>query len=219
MVRNRGARELVYVEIPVGAEIMKYTFPSALADSLRNNLGQTKVISTVNITNLAVSPSSPKPATASRLTATGYEGSYASTNKIKELRSNRYRIKRARASKLRAGRNARSYYATINGLRIASVSNAFNDPLATDAGFPGAFGLTEAEANDVGTLVYFPDFPKLAVVRFTSTKGSFSSVCAPNKVADLLAKVDAPDNGLFTEVRPGLHTKAQFLQIFSIGET
>lgn len=209
MPRNTNLSTLVYVTIPLGAQTLKYGFRSRLRDTLRNNFGQTVIADGVSIQGLVLGANSPKPSRASKRELAGYEGSFCSSANIKALRDAGYRITRGKPSKIQGGNFNDSFYATVNGLKIAFQSNGIGSIGAQESGFPSAFGLTLATSADAGQLVYGTEFPQLPSWEFELANGkSFSSKADPSRV-DTLAVTPG-----YKEKEAGSYTPAHFSALY-----
>lgn len=213
MARNRDTATLVFVTMPLGAGVLNYGFRSRLRDSLRDNFGQTVITDGVSIQNLVIGANSPKPARASKKTVNGYDGSYCSSANIAALRADRYSITRAKPSRIQGGNHSDTYFATVNGLKIAFLSNALDTGgNGAEAGFPGQYGVSLATSADAGELVYGTDFPSLPSYAFELATGSeFSSKTDPSKVDEL-----ANSGGLWSEKKAGFYSAAHFSTIYGV---
>ncbi|ACA99859.1 MULTISPECIES: hypothetical protein [Cyanophyceae] len=213
MARNRETATLVFVTMPLGGGELKYGFRSRLRDSLRDNFGQTVIANGVSIQNLVIGANSPKPARASRRTETGYEGSYCSTNRIAALRADRYSITRAKPSKIQGGNHSDTYFATVNGIKVAFLSNALDSGgRGAAAGFPSQYGVRLATSADTGELVYGAEFPRLPSYSYDLEDGSvFSSKTDPSQANELLNS-----GGLFKEKDAGFYNQGHFAALYGV---
>lgn len=213
MARNRETATLVFVTMPLGGGQLRYGFRSRLRDSLRDNFGQTVIANNVSIQGLVIGANSPKPARASKRLETGYEGSYCSTDRIAALRADRYTITRAKPSKIQGGSHSDTYFCTVNGVKIAFLSNALDTGgRGAAAGFPAQYGVRPATSADAGELVYGAEFPRLPSYAFNLEDGSvFSSKTDPSQVNELLNS-----GGLFKEKEAGFYTPAHFSTLYGV---
>lgn len=212
MPKNRESGTLVFVTISIGAGL-KYGFRSRLRDSLRDNFGQIIITGTTSLDRLVIGCDLPKPARASkRSESLGYEGSFCSTDKVASLRADKYRITSAKLPKLRGGAFAATMYATVNGLKVATVTPApFDTEARSQANYPTQYGMNLATQNDVAELVYSPDFPQLPNYSYTLSDGSvFSADADPSKVDEFSQLLDAGFKENFAGYYTQEHLKARY---------
>lgn len=212
MPRNTGQRTLVYVSTALSSGNtsvpIKYVFRSGLPSTLRSDFGQTLVGATFKVDGAVFASNNFKPARANlfRGASIGYDGSFCSDNKVKELKDQGASIRRKRfqpyAISGKAGSNL--YYATINGLKIGYRVNAATLP----TGFAAQTGLTLATSSDV--IVMGAQFPLLgeAIYSDPSTGKAQSFACSPSKYNNL--------SGNWSQGRKPLSTQDDFKNLFGI---
>ena len=153
MPPNRGSSTLVFVKVQ-GYSALRYTFLTLLRSAARTKLGQTTITSQIaDISGIALSPQSPKPARAAGKLETRTLSGYCDRDKITELRGEGFTLTQPKISEPR-GPLSRLLYVNINGLKYA-WSRAKELGQEVDATL---LGVQEASANEA-QLIVTPDFP------------------------------------------------------------
>ena len=154
MAREYGSGTWRWVSLVIGSTTLKYVFDSKLKDSLKSEFGQTDVTAQFNVTNAVLSPNKPKPARASKRLVDGYEGSFCSSDKVKELKADGYTITRAKLATFNQTNLSRVLYVTLNGVKYA-----WRRPRNT-GGQVDLNAIGAEDATDQTDLVFGADFPK-----------------------------------------------------------
>lgn len=161
MPKNFRDRDLVYVILGPATGNLRYGFSTGLRSSLRGQFGQIAIVGTSNVQNLVIGANAPKPARASKLLASGYEGSYCAHGNRGRLKQSGYKITRPKVRLPGAGRFSDPVYVTINGIKYA-----WNIP--NDAGLNRAGLGIKAAGRDDSDLVWGASFPKPAIAAVQS---------------------------------------------------
>jgi hypothetical protein len=185
MARNTNASIPVTVTIN-GYTGLRYGFLSRIREALMDNLGQTKIYSTISdMTGIVFGANSPKPPRASKLFATGYESSFCSSDKIASLKADGWQIKRAKKARMPITTDrSKAYYVTINGIKRAwNSANSATMPTSLIT----ATGIKEATKTETG-LIWGASFPFPSKARTVLADGStYSTFVDPSKEDSLPA--------------------------------
>jgi len=208
MARNTNKGTMVHVTM-AAYTTLKYCFKSRLDSSKRPDFGQEVILPTItSVAGFILGANRPKPARASKKIASGYEGSYCSHSKIKELLAAGYSVTPAVAS--RKGRSTlltKSSYITINGVKYAWNRSTTVEKEPQE--YPANCDI-KAPTKDDGDLVWGATFPKPAKVKYIDpgTGNSFGSFCDP-------LKVDSLDANNWVTVKDANYLVADFARYLS----
>ncbi|NJO58889.1 MAG: hypothetical protein HC836_11250 [Richelia sp. RM2_1_2] len=179
MPRNYRSRDLVAVAIKVGASTINYGFKTGLPTGDRAAFGQTAVTTSLPA-KFVFGANAPKPARASKRTATGYNSSYAADDKLTSLRTAGWRTTRKKTRGITSGGLSRTVYVTIGGINYAwNLPSAASEPTSLTQ-----VGVKNATATDLD-LIFGAEFPKpprySIAVGTGETGGTYSTYIDPSK--------------------------------------
>lgn len=185
MPRNFNNGRLVTVTIG-GFPGLRYGFYTRVRNATSTALGHVTVnpVGIADVTGIVIGANSPKPPRASKKQAVGFEGSFADSAKIPELKADGWRITRGKRRRGSSSPRSQTVYIPING-----VNYAWNR--AESAEVPE--GLDQAGHEIPGNntpLVFGARFPKPSRMKADVASGEYSTFIAPgNTVADNLKAV------------------------------
>lgn len=179
MPAQRGNRTLLMVELAGG---IKYGF---LGAELEAELGQSEVPANYP-PGLVIGANSPKPARATKKTATGSKSGFVGTTEIPTARAAGWKISRSKRRLAASGSRSKTVYVNIAGVKYAWQMSIENyQALSADR---EVLGIEDATANDV--LVFgasYPKPPRVAKVvgAGTANETTYSTFVDPDSLDNL----------------------------------
>lgn len=179
MPAQRGNRTLLMVELAGG---IKYGF---LGAELEAELGQSEVPANYP-PGLVIGANSPKPARATKKTATGSKSGFVGTTEIPTARAAGWKVGRSKRRVGASNSRTKTVYVNIGGVKYAWPMSAENfTAIGADR---EVLGIEEATANDV--LVFgasYPKPPRVAKIvgAGTANETSYSAFVDPDSLDNL----------------------------------
>ena len=182
-----GNRDLVHV-VPFTGSTIKYGFMTNVDAGTRTALGHTAVTGAYPA-GLVIGANAPKPARASKQSATGTESSFISATSITTARAAGWRV---RPGKLRIGSSglkSKTVYVTVDGNKIAwKMPTRLYTRLGADD--RTALGILDASSNDLDLVfgVSYPTIPRVGKTEFgTDGTDTLTTFCDPDSLDNLPA--------------------------------